>query len=66
VVQIEEKYDAKAEKRIRCAISKFCARLPHSLRVSPVISLSGAGIRQKTPNSAQFSFAFAENIRMMI
>jgi hypothetical protein len=66
VVQIAEKYDAKAEKRIRCAISKFCGRLPHSLRVLPVISLSGACIRQKTPNSVQFAVTFAENIRTMI
>jgi hypothetical protein len=39
---------------------------PLSLRVLPVISLSGACIHQKTPNSTRFAFAFAENIRTMI
>ena len=66
VVQIAQKYDAKVEKRSRFEIGMICARLIPSLRVLPVISLSGACIRQKTPNSSHFAFAFAGNIRTMI
>jgi hypothetical protein len=66
VLQIAGRYDGKPAKRSRFEIGAICGRLIPSLRASAVFSLSGACMRQKTPNPAHFAFAYAEIIRPML